>query len=79
MSTRSLPIIGTIRPTTSTSYTATEPISAAELGQVIRAPWCRQVNTSDATSAASSGGTYYALVELDGDVLVVRGEFVGGR
>ncbi|GAA1070930.1 hypothetical protein F4556_007601 [Kitasatospora gansuensis] len=76
---RLLPIIGNVRPTTSNSWSATEPISARELGLLIRADWCRSVRTSDGPNSPDGHLTYYALVEIDGDVLVVTGTATGER
>ncbi|MFF0394122.1 hypothetical protein ACFYS8_36260 [Kitasatospora sp. NPDC004615] len=69
-----LPIIGNLRPDPDqgpSAYAATEPITREQLRQVERAEWCRSVNTAT--------GRYYLLVELDGQVLVVAGEFTGVR
>ncbi|MFI9784658.1 hypothetical protein ACIHEI_14295 [Kitasatospora sp. NPDC051984] len=81
MSTMCLPIIGDVRPTPGRpdSYTATKPITVAQLRQVTKAEWCRKVNATDGSNSGEDQGTYYALVELDGQVLVVTGEFTGVR
>ncbi|MFD7643018.1 hypothetical protein ACFV4P_20440 [Kitasatospora sp. NPDC059795] len=75
-----LPIIGNLLPAGQPdSYTATEPIGVAELREVIKSKWCLSCRTSDGSSTSTGCGTYYLLAEIDGDVLVVRGEFVGVR
>lgn len=79
MSDRTLPIIGSIRRTTSTSYTATESISAQQLTELIRSDWCHSVRTSDGPNSPAGCLTYYALVEISGDVLVVTGTAKGER
>ncbi|MFI9333036.1 hypothetical protein ACIGZJ_36560 [Kitasatospora sp. NPDC052868] len=79
MTDRSLPIIGAIRPTTTTSYTATEPITAQQLTELIRSPWCRSLKATDGPTSPAGCVTYYALVEIDGDVLVVTGTARGER
>ncbi|MFD5566263.1 hypothetical protein [Kitasatospora griseola] len=81
MTTRCLPIIGNLLavPGQSDSYTAVEPIGAAELREVIKAKWCLSCRATDGSSTSTGCGTYYLLAELAGDVLVVRGEFVGVR
>jgi broad specificity polyphosphatase/5'/3'-nucleotidase SurE len=79
VSDRTLPIIGTIRSTTGQSWTAIEPITAEELTAVIRSTWCRSVRATDGPTSPADCVTYYALVEIEGDVLVVTGIAKGER
>ncbi|MEE1781505.1 hypothetical protein PUR71_00905 [Streptomyces sp. SP17BM10] len=79
MSDRTVPIIGTIRPTTTASYTAAEPITAQQLTDLIRSEWCMSVRASDGPNSPAGCVTYYALLEIEGDVLVVTGTAEGER
>lgn len=67
-----LPILGTVRRSAEIAYRVAAPVTPATVGQLVREPWCRRVDVTDAKSNGATG-EFRALCVLDGTPFIVSG------